>query len=121
VLNYLGNHSDSDEIEAITKMSLSHDKNYVATISYDNWIKFHNISAFVEARANLTAQDFDPEDDDVDEEAKFDDEVEDWGDSDIEDFGETKQRIMKKKTNIKERKREIEKEKKINFFSDLTE
>ncbi len=92
---------------------------YVATLSYDNWIKFHNISAFVEGRKLLTDKDFD-NDDDVEEEAKFDDEVEEWGDSDVEDFADTKQKIVKK-INMKNRKKEIEKEKKINFFSDLTE
>jgi hypothetical protein len=120
VLNYLGNHSDNDEIEAITKMALSHDQKYVATISYDNWIKFHNISTFVEGRQLVTGQDLEDDDNEAEEESKLSDENESWDGSDVEDMGQKKQQLPKK-VNMKDRKKEIEKQKKINFFSDLTE
>jgi WD repeat-containing protein 55 len=109
VLNYLGNHADGDDVEPVCKMSLSYDKKFVATISHDNWVKFHNISGFVEGR-KIAEVDRDDDDDDKDDEEK-------WDDSDVEDFEDRKK--MPKKPNILDRKKEIELEKKKNFFSDM--
>lgn len=111
VLNYLGNHSDGDEVEPICRMTLSNDKKFVATISHDNWIKFHNISGFVEGRkiAEVDKDDDDDEKEDLGEDK--------WDDSDTEDFDDRKK--MPKKPKIIDRKKEIDVEKKKNFFSDL--
>ena len=111
VLNYLGNHSESDEIEPICKLGLSHDKRFAASISYDNWVKFHNISNFVDGRKNEESKQDEESDDEVD-----DDNDEDY-ESDMDD--EDEKQKMPRKTDVKSRKREIERQKKQSFFSDM--
>ena len=106
VLNYVGNHSESDEIEPITRLAMSFDMKYVASLSYDNWIKFHNISNLVEERKGVVCND----EEDSDEEGDMQEE------SDDEEEGPKK---MPKNPTLKGRKKEIQKQKKQEFFSDM--
>lgn len=84
---------------------------YVATLSDDNWVKFHNIADFVEGRKH---EKFDDEDEDDEEEAG----EEDWGDSDDEDGGKKKKNNVEKKS-LKQVQNELKKEKIKDFFSGL--
>lgn len=111
ILNYLGNHSESDEIEPITRLAVSNDLRFVASLSYDNWIKFHNISTFVDGRKSFQGEAEDGEEADSDMEEDSDDEDEEGGNK--------KQPKMPKKVNLETRKREIQKQKKKDFFSDI--
>lgn len=114
VLNYLGNHSDGDDLEPITRLGLTHDMRFAASVSYDNWIKFYNITTFVEGRKNAPVED-DEEGDDSD---KDDEEMMDE-DSDDDDEGDKNKSKMPLKTDLKQRKREIKNEKRKEFFSDI--
>lgn len=117
ILNYVGNHSESDEIQPVTRLAMTHDMRYVASLSLDNWIKFHNIASLAEERKGVTVND---DDDDDDEEGGMERE-EDYDDDDSDDedeMGRGKKK-MPRKTDVKSREREIAKEKKQNFFSDL--
>jgi hypothetical protein len=116
VLNYIGNHSDGDEIQAISRMALSNDGKFVATLSMDDqWVKFHNISDFVEGRKIAKADDEDEDDDDDEEDGG----EEDWGDSDDEDGGKKKKNNSGQKKTLKQVGQDLKKEKLQNFFSDL--
>ena len=110
ILNYLGNHSDSDEIEPITRLALSNDMRFVASLSYDNWIKFHNISTFVDGRKSVQGE--------AEEEEEGDSDMEEDSDDDDEG-GKKKEAKIPRKVNIETRKREIQKQKKKDFFSDM--
>jgi len=105
VLNYVGNHSESDEIEPITRLAMSYDMKFVASLSYDNWIKFHNIANLVDERktVNLNEED-DSDGEDMQEES---------------DDEENNQPKMPSKVDLKARQKEIKKQKKQEFFSDM--
>lgn len=151
ILSILGNHSEDDEHFPIQKLSLSYCRNFVASCSHDNSIKFYEISEFVKQRENLKKEDlmdldqlkFDEEatikasrqskkqkNMDIEEENKEnDDNFEDFEENsdddseEDEDFEEEKTNKKKKQSlkskNIKARNKEIIKEKKMEFFSDL--
>lgn len=151
ILSILGNHSEDDEHFPIQKLSLSYCRNFVASCSHDNSIKFYEISEFVKQRENLKKEDlmdldqlkFDEEatikasrqskkqkNMDIEEENKEnDDNFEDLEENseddseEDEDFEEEKTNKKKKQSlkskNIKARNKEIIKEKKMEFFSDL--
>ena len=153
IVSVLGNHSEDDEHFPIQKISLSHCRNFVASCSHDNSIKFYEISRFVKKRENVNNDDlmdldqlkFEDEENiknsrkskklknmDIEEEGKDedfedleenDDEDDDDDDDDEEDEEEeeekTKEKKGKRTKNLKSRNKEIVKEKKMEFFSDL--
>lgn len=108
ILNYLGNHSENDEIEPITRLAVSNDQRFAASLSYDNWIKFHNISTFVDGRKGIQAEDEEEADSDMEEDS-----------DDDEEGGKKKEEKMQKNVTLESRKREIQKQKKKDFFSDM--
>ena len=148
IINILGNHSEDDEHFPIQKISLSHCKNFVASCSHDNSIKFYEISKFVKKRQNLNRDDFldlenlkfededkikssrqskqkkvmDIEEEKGNEEEDFEDDDEHF-DSEEEDIEEEIQIEKSKKNyktkNMKTRNKEINNQKKMEFFSDL--
>jgi len=148
IINILGNHSEDDEHFPIQKISLSHCRNFVASCSHDNSIKFYEISNFVKKRQNLNKEDFldlenmkfededkikssrlskqkkmmDIEEEKGNEEDFEEDDDEDF-DSEEEDIEEEIQMEKSKKNfktkNMKTRNKEINHQKKIEFFSDL--
>ena len=116
ILNYVGNHSESDEIQPVTRLALTHDSRFVASLSIDNWVKFHNIGSLTDERKGMT---FDELNDDDDEEGMEREEDYDDEDSDDDEEDDRKQQKIPKNTSLKSREKEIAKEKRQNFFSDL--
>ena len=157
IINILGNHSEDDEHFPIQKIALSGCRNFVASCSHDNSIKFYEISNFRKKRENVKNDElmdldelkFDDEENikslrnekkkkvmDIEEDKQndqdfedADDEIEDESDenSEEEEEEEEQEEEMKMETskkngktkNLKSRNKEIIKQKKMNFFSDL--
>ena len=57
IVSVLGNHSEDDEHFPIQKIALSNCRNFVASCSHDNSIKFYEISSFVRKREHLNKDD----------------------------------------------------------------
>lgn len=145
IISILGNHSEDDEHFPIQKISLSHCKNFVASCSHDSSIKFYEISEFVHKRGNLKSEEImdldkikfedegaikasrkgkkNAENMDIEEEKMDDEDFDDEESSEDEDFEEEEKEKKKRKNlrtkNLKTRNKEIIKEKKMEFFSDL--
>ncbi len=91
---------------------------FVASLSLDNWVKFHNITSLAEERKVAKINDDDDDDDDDEEGMEREEDYDDDDSDDEDDMGRGKQK-MPRKPDLKTREREIAKEKKQNFFSDL--
>ena len=128
IVSLLGQHSESEESQPISRIGVSRDQNIIATISYDSVIKFHNISHFLQKRTGMKidAVEIETEDNMIEENESDMEDLEDSDDDDDDEkimFEEIKKQEKKNKafgkTNLKERQKEISKDSKKKFFSDL--
>jgi WD40 repeat protein len=129
ILSLLTPHSEGEEIEPITRISKSRDSNIIATISHDCAIKFHNIYQFLDKRRNTPidpAEEIEEMEMNQEDENDFEDMEGDMEEDDDDDDDENMMQIIKpkepklpKKTSVKQRKKEIEKDTKKKFFSDM--
>jgi len=117
IISLISQHNEGEEIQPITRMAKSRNPNVLATISHDCAIKFHNIFQFLDKRKNTPA-------DPIDATEEIDMSNEDEGsfedmDGDDEIDIQVKEPKLPKKTNVKQRKKEMDRDTKKKFFSDL--
>ena len=123
VLSLLGQHSDNEnENFPIERISISRCKNFVASISHDYCIKFHDISNFVDKRKEIT--EITMVGDDEKKEEKKEEIKDEMNDEKMEieesvEKDETKKKKKSFKTNLKKQEVENQKHNMKGFFSDL--
>jgi len=109
ILGLVGEHSDMP----IERLSISYDKNMLASSSHDNTVKLWNVDWLTEEGAWGDAEDMDVQEENDEESG---------GDSDSDDDGKSKKRKSKTKANKKkpnEAKQDGKKKTLTKFFADL--
>lgn len=138
IISFLGQHSESEEVQPIQRMAFNRNRNIIATCSYDSKIRFHNVAKFVNKRSGEHIEPMAEDDEEMIEDEKdfvdmegeddFDDSDDD--DDSFEEEGAPKKFNSKAKGGLdlgelskakttKARKKMIQGQQRKNFFSDI--
>jgi len=117
ILSLLGQHNESEDIQPITRIAQARQSHILATCSHDSAIKFHNIDKFLNKRKTMTV---------TEEEIEMEGSEDEENEEDMEDMDDEEEEVevkkeikFPKKTTVKQRTKEIEKDHKKKFFSNL--